>query len=166
MLLAAALALTSVLPPVHLHRPQVTQRHYESGGWRLTVGHDRFTDALVCSLKTHTMHYRSGTLIFHIKRGIDTTHAVYKIDDGPPTPVSAAFHEVEAHGFFPRRGWVDDPEGGDVALPAAYVHDARRVAIRPSTAMRPLIFKVDRFDDALEHAEAEGCDAASFKPAA
>ena len=136
MLLAAALALTSVLHPIHLHPPQVTQHRYVSGGWVVTVGHDRFTDALVCSLKTRTMHYRKETLIFHLKRGLETTHAFYKIDDGSAVPVSDVFHEVEAHGFFPRRGWVDDPAGGDVALPASYVHDARHVWIRASTASR------------------------------
>jgi hypothetical protein len=164
MLLAAALALTSVLHPLRLHPPQVTQHRYVSGGWVVTVGHDRFTGALACSLKTRAMHYRNDTLIFHLKRGLETTHAVYRIDDGPPAPVSAAFHEVEAHGFFPRRGWVDDPAGGDVALPASYLHDVRYVWIRASTATRPVAFKVNRFDDALDHARAEGCTEESFRP--
>ncbi len=128
----------------------------------LTVGHDRFTDALTCSLKTPTMHYRDETVIFHLKRGLDTTHAFYKVDDGPAAPVSNAFHEVETHGFFPRRGWVDDEAGGDVALPVSYLRDADRVWIRASTKMAPTVFKVNRLEDALDRAHAEGCTEASF----
>ncbi len=165
MLLAATLALTSVLHPLGHHRPQVTRHRYVTGGWLLTVGRDHFTDALTCSLKTRTMRYRSETVIFHLGRGLETTHAVYKIDDGPAAPVSDAFHEVEAHGFFPRRGWVDDPAGGDVALPVSYLRDADRVSIRASTRMAPAEFKVNRLDDALDRARAEGCTEASFKSA-
>jgi hypothetical protein len=163
MLLAAALALTSVLPPIHLHPPQVIQHRYVTGGWVVTVGHDKFTGALTCALKTRGMHYRNETLIFHLKNGEETTHAFFRVDDGPARPVSDAFHEVETHGFFPRRGWVEDPAGGDVALPASYVRDAHRVWIRASTKSRPVVFKVNRFDDALDHAQAEGCTEDSFK---
>jgi hypothetical protein len=160
MLLAAALAFTSVL---HTHQPQMTRHRYATGGWSLTVSHDRFTDAVTCSLKTRTIRYRNETLIFHLKRGLETTHAFYRIDDGPAAPVSKAFHEVEAHGFFPRRGWVDDPAGGDVALPASYLRDADRVSIRASTKMSPIVFKIGRLEDALDYAREEGCTEASFK---
>ena len=132
MLLAATLALASVLHPGRPHPPQVRQHSYVTGGWHMKVGHDVFTDAIVCTLKTNRMHYRNETLIFRLKPGIDTTHAFFKVDDDAARPVSEAFHEVETHGFFPRRGWVDDPAGGEVALPAAYVRDATRVLIRPS----------------------------------
>jgi hypothetical protein len=165
MLVAVALALTSVLHPIQLHRPQVSQHRYKAGGWLLTVGHDRFTDALTCSLKTRTMHYRNETVIFHLKNGLETTHAFYRVDDGPAAPVSGAFHAVEMHGFFPRRGWVDDPAGGDVVLPVSYLRDADRVWIRASTKMAPTAFKVNRLDEALDRARAEGCTEASFKSA-
>jgi hypothetical protein len=161
MLLATALALTSVL---HLHHPQLEQHRYITGGWVLTVGADRFTDLLTCSLQTRTMHYRNGTVIFHLKRGLETTHAVYKLDDGPATPVSNAFHDVETHGFFPRRGWVDDLAGGDVALPVSYLREADRVSIRASVKMAPVVFKVNRLDDAIDQARAEGCTETSFSP--
>jgi hypothetical protein len=163
MLLAAALVLSSVLHPGQPHPPQVKQHHYETGGWRLTVGHDVFTDSIVCTLKSRSMHYRNETLIFHLKRGLETTHAYFKIDDEPARPVSDAFHDVETHGFFPRRGWVDDPAGGDVALPAAYVHDATRISIRASPKSSPRLFKVSRFGDALDRARSEGCTESSFK---
>jgi hypothetical protein len=165
MLLAAALALSSVLHPLQHHKPQVARHRYVTGGWTLVVGHDRFTDALTCSLKTRTMHYRNETLIFHLRRGLETTHAFYKVDDGPAAPVSDAFHEVETHGFFPRRGWVDDPAGGDVALPVSWVREADRVWIRATTKMAPTEFKVNQLDDALEHAHEEGCTEASFRSA-
>jgi hypothetical protein len=165
MLLAVALALTSVLHSGP-HPPQVKQHHYVTGGWRITVGHDVFTDAIVCTLKTSRMRYRNETLIFHLKRGLETTHAFYKLDDGPAHPVSDAFHAVEAHGFFPRRGWVDDPAGGDVALPAADVRDAARIWIRASPTTRPSYFKINRFGDALDRARSEGCTEGSFKAAA
>ncbi len=163
MLLVAALALTTLLG--HPHPAQVKQHRYTVGAWRMTVGHDLFTDAIRCTLQTRTMHYRNETLIFHLRAGLETTHAYFKIDDGDAHPVSDAFHQVEAHGFFPRRGWLDDRAGGDVALPASYVHDARRVWIRASPRQRPNVFKVSRFDDALDQARSNGCTEESFKPA-
>ena len=57
----------------------------------------------------------------------------------------------------------EDPAGGDVALPVSYLRDADRVWIRASTRMAPTVFKVNRFDDALDEARAEGCTEASFK---
>jgi hypothetical protein len=165
MLLAAALALTSVLSPHHSHQGQVTRYHYVTGGWSLTVDHDRFTDALTCSLKTRTMYYRNRTLIFHLKNGLETTHAFYRLDDRPAAPVSKAFHDVETLGFFPRRGWVDNPAGGDVALPVSYLRDTGQVAIRASTRMAPTVFKVNRLDDALGNARAQGCTEAAFQSA-
>lgn len=166
MLLAAALALTSVLHPGQPHPPQIKVHHYVTGGWRLTVGHDVFTDAIVCSLKTSRMHYRSQTVIFHLKNGLETTHAFFKIDDEGARPVSDVFHDVEKNGFFPRRGWVDDPAGGDVALPADLLRDANTVEIRASPRSRPSVFRVSRFGDALDRAQSEGCTEASFKPVA
>ncbi len=162
MLLMAGLALASAL---HLHQPQMARHRYVTGGWLLTVSHDRFTDALACSLKTRAMYYRNQTLIFRVKRGLETTHAYYRVDDGPTTPVSSVFHEVEGHGFFPRRGWIDDPAGGDVALPVSYVRDADRVWIRASIKMAPTLFKVSRLEDALDRAHDEGCTEASFRSA-
>lgn len=160
MLLTAVLALTTLLHPP----AQVKQHRYSVGPWRISVGHDKFTDAIRCTLRTHTMRYLNHTLIFHLRTGLETTHAFYKVDDGDAHPVSEAFHEVEALGFFPRRGWIDDPAGGDVALPASYFGDAHRVWIRASPRQRPTVFKVDRFSDALDRAQSAGCTDPSFRP--
>ena len=136
MLLAAALALTSVLSPVHHHPSQVTRHKYVTGGWSLTVDRDNFTSALSCSLKTRTMHYRNGTLIFHLKNGVETTHAFYRLDDGPAAPVSVAFHDVETRGLLSPSRVASTTRRRRRGAAGVLVRSAGRVAIRASTRMR------------------------------
>lgn len=157
MITAAVMAITSFFYNPHAHHAQLVKRTYHLRAWTTVVRHDTFTDAVTCTLAAPRMRYRAATLIFHLRNGLETTHAVFRVDDGPPAPVAAAFHGLEARGFFPRRGWIDNPAGGDVALPAAYVRGARRIWIRATPRLPPTVYDVSRFDDALDRARDAGC---------
>jgi hypothetical protein len=160
MFLIAAMALTSIFSEPSL--PQSTQRLYRLDGWHIAVNHDTFTGAVSCSLTAKHMRFKSDTLIFHLGPGVEATHAVFRIDGGTPRPVSTAFREDEAHGFFPQRGFIDDPAGGDVALPADQFKGVKRLWIRASPANQPRYFNVSRFNDALAGAKAAGCSDKAF----
>jgi hypothetical protein len=157
--IAAAALSTFFYQP---HPPQLTERLYRLDGWRIAVAHDTFTGQVSCSLSAKDMRFKRDTLIFHIGPGVEATHAVFRLDGGTPRPVSTAFREDEANGFFPQRGFIDDPAGGDVALPADRLKGAKRLWIRASPANQPRYFNVSRFNDALAGAKAAGCSDKAF----
>ena len=164
MFLLAAAALTHFFftPPT----PQQIHTKYALAGWKIGVDHDTFTAAVTCSLTGPDMHFKAQTMIFRLGSGVETTHAVFRLDGGAPRPVSALFREDEAHGFFPERGWIDDPSGGEVAFPADRLKGVKRLWIRASPAHRPRYFNVSRFGDALAGAKAAGCPDNGFGAAA
>lgn len=166
MIIAAALAiaLSGHTNRFHRHPPvqrpprvQVVKRHFTVAGWSLRTYRDTFTGALSCSLATKTMRFRRDALIFRLGPPQDTTHAYVRIDGAPARPVAEGFSEVQARGFFPRRGWIDDPAGGDVALPVSWLEGAKQIDIRASQAIRPRRFDVGRLAQALAAARAAGC---------
>ncbi len=161
MITALALAVTTFFYNPHPH-PQVAKRTYHLRAWTLVVGHDKFTDEITCSLFARRVRYRPGVLIFHLRDGLETTHAVFRTDDGATTPVSRAFHQLESAGYFPRRGWIDRAAGGDVALPPSYLEGARRVWIRASPRQTPSLFEIGDFDEVLDRAQDLGCGDKSF----
>lgn len=166
MIVAAALAVALSRDTNWFHRHpraqrpprvQIVKRHLTVAGWSLRLYHDTFTDALSCSLATGAMRFHRDALIFRLGRVGDTTHAYVRIDGAPAKPVAEGFSEVQARGFFPRRGWIDDPDGGDVALPVSWLGSAKQVDIRASWRARPRRFDVSRFAEALAGARAAGC---------
>lgn len=162
---AIALAVASLFHAPHPAPAQITHRLYGVDGWRIGVNHDSFTGAVSCSLKARRVYFRSDTLIFRLARGVETTHAVFRIGGGPARAVAEAFHDDAARGIFPQRGWIDDPAGGDVALPASYLKGATRLWIRASPAAQPQYYNISHFKEALSGARAAGCQDTAFAAA-
>jgi hypothetical protein len=161
-LIAAALSQFFFADP----SPAYVQTRYALAGWRISVNRDTFTAAVSCSLSGPEMRFKAGTLIFSLGKGVETTHAVYRLDGGAPAPVSATFREDAANGFFPERGWIDDPAGGEVALPASRLKGVKRLWIRASPDYLPRYFNISRFGEALAGAKAAGCPDNGFGAAA
>jgi len=163
MLLIAAMSLSLLGQSVAgTHRPSkptvpAHSRVYKLGPWLIAVIPDRFAGTVGCQVHTRDVSLQRDTLIFRVASEGDTTGAVFRIDSGPPRPVAEAFDTVEAHGFFPQRGWVIDPKGGEAALPASLVSDAQVVAIRVSPNRRPRRFKIARLPEAQAAARGLGC---------
>jgi hypothetical protein len=164
MLLTAVvtLSLVSHLPHwPHRHgeaaAAHASHRLYKLGPWLIAVDPDRFAGTIGCQLHTRDVSLRQDTLIFRVAPDGDTTAAVFRVDSGPPRRVAEAFDTVEAPGFFPQRGWVVDPNGGEAVLPVAYVSGARVVAIRVSPKQHPRLFKVARLSEAEAAARGLGC---------
>lgn len=162
MNLPIALALASIFYAPHHGPAQITHRSYGVDGWRIGVNHDTFTGAVSCSLQARGVYFRTDTLIFRLRRGVETTHAVFRVGSGPAKPVAEAFRDDEARGIFPQRGWIDDPAGGDVALPASYLKGATRLWIRASPTAQPQVYNIGHFKEALSGARAAGCQDGAF----
>jgi hypothetical protein len=162
MLPTAVLVLSLFNPLAGLSSGQgaharVAMRHVHVGAWSVVVARDRFAGTSSCSLDARDVSLHRGTAIFRLGRGLDTTRAVFRLDGGPPREVSEAFDAVEARGFFPERGWIVDPAGGEAALPAAYLSGVRAVTLRVSPKLPPRVFKVAHLDEAIATAQAYGC---------
>lgn len=142
-----------------------SRRTYKLGPWLIAVHPDRFAGTTTCRLHTTDVSLQHDTLIFRVAPEGDTTAAVFRIDSGPPRRVAEAFDTVEAQGFFPQRGWVVDPNGGEAALPVTYVSGASVVAIRVSPKQRPRRFNVARLPEAEAAAKALGCASTRKKSA-
>jgi hypothetical protein len=132
-------------------------RRYQLGPWLLAVNPDRFAGTVGCDLHAKDVSLRHDTLVFRLAPQGDTTAAVFRIDAGPPRRVAEAFDTVEAHGFFPQRGWIVDPNGGEAALPVSYLSGARVVAIQAAPREHPRRYDVARLSEIAASARALGC---------
>jgi len=158
MLLTAALVLGLFNPVAHsAAHARPTTRHVHVGAWSVAVTRDRFAGAATCAINAADVSVHRGVAVFRLGHRQDTTHAVYRLDGGPPRDVSEAFDAVEARGFFPERGWIVDPDGGEVALPATYLSGVRNVLLRVSPSQAPRRIKVTNLDEAIASAKAYGC---------
>lgn len=164
MLLTAFLSLNLLgrlpkLPaPGPLTRPEAHRQHI--GPWRVVAAKDRFSGSINCVVSARGVQLRNDTLVFRLAHDEDTTHAIYRLDWGKPRPVSDAFAELESRGVFPQRGWIFDPNGGEVALPAHYVAGAETIALRRSPKAGPddyRVYRVAKLNEAAAAAKAAGC---------
>ena len=130
---------------------------YKLGPWLIAVDSDPFAGTVGCRLRTRDVSLERDTLIFRVAHQGDTTAAVFRVDSGPPRRVAEAFDTVQAHGFFPQRGWVVDPHGGEAALPVSYASGANVVAIRVSSNEHPRRFNVARLAESRAAARGLGC---------
>ena len=164
MLLTAAISLNLLShQPDGPHGPgraasaHASRHLYKLGPWLIAVHPDRFAGTTTCQLHTTAVSLQRDTLIFRVAPEGDTTAAIFRVDSGPPRRVAEAFDTVEARGFFPQRGWVVDPNGGEAALPVSYVSGANIVTMRVSPKQRPHRFTVARLPEAEAAAKALGC---------
>jgi len=102
---------------------------------------------------------RDQTVIFRVGNGIETTNAYFRVNDGPAKPVSIAFADDEKRGIFPERGTIDDPFGGETALPLSYFSNANVVWIRTTPHHRPQRYVMKGLSRALVAETTVGCTA-------
>lgn len=163
MLVAAVLINWFGHPAAHSPpKPAVAHaaaQRYQLGPWIIAVNPDPFTGTVACQIHARDVTLRRDTLIFRVAPGGDTTGTVFRVDLGPAHHVSEAFDTVEAHGFFPQRGWIVDPSGGEVALPTSYVSKASTVTMRIARKDKLRWFKVGQLAAAEAGARAAGCPA-------
>jgi hypothetical protein len=133
------------------------RNRYKLGPWIIAVHPDRFAGITACQLRTRDISLQRGTLIFRVAPEGDTTATVFRVDSGPPRHVSEAFDTIEARGFFPQRGWIVDPNGGEAALPGSFVSGAKVVTMRVTSKQHPRRFMVGQLAEAEAAARGLGC---------
>jgi hypothetical protein len=164
--LAAGLSACVTAAPQHLgaapaHRSETPAHRSELvrvGEWRLTVHREAFTGATTCRLMRRWMEFRRQTLIIHLPTRIDSSSAVYRIDQG------AAFWTRDDQMRMARKGFaldndnLNNPSGGLVRIPAERLVGARLVFIEAvANTPRPYMFRIDGLDKALVLAGQMGC---------
>ncbi len=160
MLLTAALALSLFNPLAWMADPPTSHpaiRRAHVGAWSIAIAKDRFSGTSRCSITGRDVSLHSGTAIFRLTRRGDTTRAVFRLDGGPPRAIADSFDAVQAKGFFPQRGWIVDPDGGEAALPASHLSGIRTVTWRASPGQHLRRIKVAHLDEAIATVRADGC---------
>jgi hypothetical protein len=130
---------------------------YKVGPWIIAVRPDPFAGTTTCQLRANGISVQRGALIFRLAAAGDTTATVFRVDSGPPHRIAETFDMAEARGFFPQRGWIVDPNGGEAVLPASYVSGARVVTMRVSRKQQPRRFEVARLAEAEAAAKGLSC---------
>jgi hypothetical protein len=143
---------------------QVHSAQHHVGPWTVRVSADRFSGRVRCRLFGQGMDYRRGTVIFRLPGRIDTSTAVYRVDDGEPVDVRTEVMDMARLGFAIYRDDLANPSGGVVRVPQARLIDANAVRIQAGPKGASLRFKVAGLGAALEVARASGCQPAAFDP--
>ena len=169
--LAASLSACVTTAPQHssavpTHRSQTAPPRSELtrvGNWRLSVHREAFTGTVTCRLTRRWMEYRRQTLIIHLPTRIDSSAAVYRIDQGAPVWVRDDQMRMARKGFALDNDNLDNPSGGLVRIPAERLVGARQVFIEAiANTPRPYMFRIDGFDTVLALAGQLGCGSGGF----
>ena len=136
---------------------QVDSWSVRKADWTVNIRRDNFTKTTTCSLKTHTVEVRDALVIFYLGTSVDTDDAFFRLDNGPARSVGEAARQDEKLGYFSGRGPIDNPSGGEVALPRDYLGGARTVTIRATPHSKPRLFDLSQLPTALAAAKAGGC---------
>jgi len=129
------------------------------GDWRLTVHREVFTGVVTCKLVRGRTEYRRHTLIVHLPARVDTSAAVYRIDQGKPFWVRQDQMRTARMGFALDDDSLENPSGGLVRIPAERLVGAHALSIEATTNLTPFQFRIDGLDAALARAGRLGCDA-------
>ena len=158
------LAMTMMLLHLPFHRSaQTTSHSYRIPAWEIRVTRDRFTDERRCILAqgraaAPIVSYAHGAVAFQFARGLNTTQASFKIDDGPARAWSSIYPELVETGAALEGRSLGNPTGGKVLLPLALLKGVHAVTIRPAPNRKPRLFSIDGLGDALSSASNLGCD--------
>ena len=137
--------------------PQTHTVHRHVSGWTVRVTTDRFTKGVSCSVSKGKVRFQGDVLIFHLGEYADVTNAMFRVDGGPVRSVHEATYDDQRRGYYRKDGPLENPSGGEVALPSFYVTGAKWVYIRETPRDYLSWFDVSHFTDALALARSEGC---------
>lgn len=166
MLTVVAMALSlGFLNPANLKlaspfKPQPRQVDVSTvhkAGWTVNIRRDNFTKTTTCTLKTRSVEFHSGVVVFRMGASVNTDDAWFRIDDGPARSVADLVRQDQDLGYFSGQGPIDNPSGGEVGLPRASLDGAKHVTIRATPRSAPRLFDLTALPDLLAAAKARGC---------
>ena len=136
---------------------RVTTQVFGVERWRLQVIKDPFAGTTVCRLTAGPARVERGRLIWPLGSSVDSTHAAYRIDQGPPHVQSALALPVTAN--------MTNPSDGLAVVPVAEIAAGRLLEVRAHPGARVRRLDVAGLDQALAAADRVGCGLASNAPA-
>ena len=160
MPLRSALMALLLLPPLFGHGASEHVTHI--GAWTVRARTDRFTHGASCEVLRPHVRYERQAVVLQLPRRVDTSAAVYRIDDGPLISVGVDAMELARLGFALHGDDLANPSGGRVIVPARRLVEAQaiRVEARPHGAVYR--FEVGGLASALDAAAGLGCAAGAF----
>lgn len=142
---AAALALSLFAG----HADRLEHHRYAVGEWRLAVTKDSFARSTTCRLTTHDARIQHGRLVWRLGASVDTSGAVWRIDEGEPRHQALRDLPVSAN--------LANPSDGRLVAPVSLLTGARVIETRPSPHAHVRRLSLARLDEALAAAAAQGC---------
>lgn len=158
--LSSILALSLAFPFGHHGPPRrsarVTQATYRVQGWRLHVTRDPFADTTGCELHEGDARVEQGRLIWALGAGVDSTHAVYRIDDGSARMQSSLSLPVSAN--------LTNPSNGVIVAPVNELRGGRFLQVRANPQAHLRTLRIAGLDEALAAADRLGCERPANAP--
>ena len=129
---------TCLLVPLSAHA-DVRREHTVLGDWQLDIARDQFSGEIACRLaaRDHHAFYRAHAIAFRFRTGRDVSHAVYRIDAGPPHVSRDDLSMLVASEVPLDRGPMDNAREGLVWVPFDVLRRGNSVAIEPGPGLRP-----------------------------
>jgi hypothetical protein len=124
--------------------------------WTVTLRADRFTGAVSCQARRGHVSLQGPAAVFSFGPAVDTTEAVYRINQGPPHAAKEVAFRLRTLGTPMTREPLDNPSRGEVTLPLADVVDADYVWIRIEAKQPPRRFPITGIKQVLAY-ESSAC---------
>jgi hypothetical protein len=170
MPLRSALMAFLLLPPLFGHgAPNPASKPtspdhavHRVGAWTVRTRTDRFTGRSACTLTRPQVRYERQALVLQLPARLDTSAAVYRIDDGPAVPAREDAMELARLGFALHDDDLANPSGGRVTVPVRRLVGAHTIRIEAKPRGAVYRFKVDGLASALDAASRMGCGPGDF----
>jgi hypothetical protein len=135
----------------------IEEQRLDLQGWRITVSQDRFTGAVSCRAARRDMSLTATAVVFRFGRHVDTSKAVYRLDEGPAYAVADEPVNQDLRHIAEVGAPLENPSAGFVALPVARLASIKRVDIRPNIKSPPQSFDVSGVPAVLRLEQAKSC---------
>ena len=152
-------AMAGLRLPLISRDAQVAKREMALGDWRLTITTGTFSHDKACHLedRRHRITYASGALGFRFGRGVHTSGAWVRIDDGEVQRWRDDWPELVHLGVALDGSRLDNPSEGIVWVPARQLDEANAITIQPDAHRRPVTFHLHGFAGLRDMARDMGC---------
>ena len=150
-------AMPQLKSPFAAQPKQVDAWSVHKADWTVNIRRDNFTKTTTCSLKSQAVEFHNAVVVFRLGPSVNTDDAFFRIDGGPARGVGETVRQDQQLGYFSGRGPIDNPSGGEVALPRSYLEGAKQVTIRATPRSKPRLFDLSQLPEALAAAKAGGC---------
>ena len=118
-------------------------------GWTLEWRRDAFRERQACRLHRGAVDYTRQALVFRLPRSVDTSSAVYRIDDGQPLLSRDDAADIARLGFALHDDDLANPSGGAVRIVASKLKSARTVVVEAKPYGSKARFTVEGLSAAL-----------------